>query len=134
MKSTAGCLFSRAGFRASSSAIREWSVRRTWRDEDRGTAFVAHTAEDVDRYLTLHFAKEVRAERGLRPVSHGIEMRTDGTAKPPSGFELSGNLDDGFVFSDAASGRNWRFASDIEAARFGRYVDVPAADLRASIG
>lgn len=112
----------------------QWRVRKTWRDQDRGIVFMASAAEDVDRYLTLHFANEIRAERGLRPVRHGIELLPDGTAVPASGFTITGDLDNGFVLSHADSGRTWGFGSDIEAARFSRYVDVSAADLREAIG
>ncbi|MEZ3161985.1 Imm61 family immunity protein [Microbacterium sp. BWT-B31] len=111
----------------------EWVIHKTWRDEDRGVVFTSSSVEDVDRYLTLLTANEVRARRGLPPLRHGITTGPDGIAEPFAGFALSGGLDNGFVLQDTRTGERWMFASDIEAARFSRYHRLEPRELRAAI-
>ena len=110
-----------------------WTVHKTWRDEDRGISFAGASAEDVDRYLTLISANEIRRRLGLPPLRHGITTGPDGMAIPRAGFSLSGDLDRGFTLTEGSSGREWRFASDIEASRFSLYADVPVERLRSAI-
>lgn len=110
-----------------------WTIRRVWRDDDRGIAFATSSVEDIDRYLALLTANEVRARRGLAPLRHGISTDAEGVAQPVDGLVLSGDLGLGFTLVDGPAAREWRFASDIEAARFSRYRDVTPDRLRAAI-
>ncbi|MEZ3162021.1 Imm61 family immunity protein [Microbacterium sp. BWT-B31] len=111
----------------------EWVIHKTWRDEDRGVVFTSPSVEDVDRYLTLLTANEVRSRKGLPPLRHGITTRPDGIAEPSNGLNLSGDLDRGFVLTDPRTGEERRFASDIEAARFSRYIGLAPGVLRSAI-
>lgn len=111
----------------------KWVVSKTWRDKDRGVVFEAPSTGDVDRYLTLAFANDKRNARGLRPLGHLITIGDAGNALPVDGFTLTGDLDHGFLLTDTATRRAWRFASDVEAARFSGYVDVPVERLRSGV-
>ncbi|GAA3638897.1 hypothetical protein GCM10022200_22850 [Microbacterium awajiense] len=110
-----------------------WIVHKVWRDQDRGVVFAASDATDVDRYLALTSANEVRARLGLPRSRHGVQTDADGIAMPADGFVLTGDLKAGFVLTHGATGRAWRFASDIEASRFSRYASTPPDLLRRAI-
>lgn len=120
-------------FEVRRNAPGRWEVRKTWRDEDRGLVFAADSAEDVDRYLTLVSANDIRRRIDLRPLRHGISTDPAGIAVPAEGFTLTGDLDHGFTMVDTRTHRSWRFGSDIEAARFSLYADVPVGRLRAAV-
>jgi hypothetical protein len=110
-----------------------WEIHKVWRDDDRGIVFSASSAEDVDRYLTVLTANEVRNRHGLPMIRHGVETGPDGLAKPCGDFVLSGELDRGFILRDTSDDRSWRFARDVEAARFSRYMAISPDRLRTEL-
>ncbi|GAA3638879.1 hypothetical protein GCM10022200_22820 [Microbacterium awajiense] len=109
-----------------------WTVRKFWRDQDRGVTFAAAAAADVDRYLAVISAGEVRTRLGLERLRNDVQL-DDGTSVAQPGYTLTGDLSDGFVLTDSASGRSWTFASDVDAARYSRYAHLAPDDVRALI-
>lgn len=106
-------------------------VHETWRDVDRGVAMSSPDWVDVERYLTMLYANAARARRRLRPL-RPIAKPAIGPGAVAAGFDLVGDLDDGFTLSGPFPGgsRTVHFASDIDAAKFSRYVVFSADDLR----
>lgn len=109
-----------------------WTVRTRWRAQDRGVAFAAATAADIDRYLAIISAGEVRTRLGLDRLHSDVHLE-NGTSVAQPGYTLTGDLSDGFLLTHNASGRSWTFASDIDAARYSRYAHLSADDVRALI-
>jgi hypothetical protein len=106
-------------------------VRKTWRNEDRGIAMSSPLWVDVERYLTISYANAARTRVGLRPL-RPIAKPAVGPGAVADGFALSGDLDQGFTLTGPFPGepRQLHFASDIDAAKFSRYVVLDADEIR----
>lgn len=106
-------------------------VRKTWRNEDRGIAMSSPFWADVERYLTISYANAARTRVGLRPL-RPIAKPAVGPGAVADGFALSGDLDRGFTLTGPFPGgaRQLHFASDIDAAKFSRYVVLDADEIR----
>lgn len=109
-------------------------VRKTWRDEDRGIAMSSPVWSDVERFVTMSHANAARLRAGLRPL-RPLVRSAFGPGAVADGFALSGDLDSGFTLR--GSSQEWQrelhFASDIDAAKFSRYVILDADEIRARL-
>jgi hypothetical protein len=114
-----------------SAARDRFEVEKTWRDTDRGTLMASPRWEDVERFLTVFYANAARMRRGYRPLRPIARPATGPGALAP-GFRLTGDLDQGFSLTVPVQEetREIVFASDIDAAKFSRYVDLTPDELR----
>lgn len=108
------------------------TVRKTWRDEDRGILMSSPLWEDVDRFLTITYANSARARLRFRPL-RPIARPATGPGAVADGFDLRGDLDRGFELTGPLPGgtRTLHFSSDIDAAKFSRYGSYTPDELRA---
>lgn len=113
---------------------RAWRVRKSGRSDDRGVAFEATDETDIARFLIAMFANDIRRARGLAPRQRAVTLSDDGLAEPAASFMLSGSPDAGFVLTDTYRQIRWRFASDLDAARFSWIAPLAWTDIRAEFG
>lgn len=113
---------------------RAWRVRKSWRSDDRGVAFEATDETDIARFLISMFANDIRRARGLAPRRRAVTLSDEGLARPAASFTLSGSPDAGFVLTDTLRQIRWRFASDLDAARFSWLAPLAWTDIRAEFG
>lgn len=99
-------------------AGRTWRVRKTWRSHDRGVAFETNDDTDIGRFLVAVLANDIRRSLGLAPRRRAVTLSDEGLARPAASFTLSRGPNAGFVLTDSFSRSRWRFASDLDAARF----------------
>ncbi len=106
-------------------------VRKTWRGADRGVAMSSPVWSDVERFVTVSYANAARLRAGLRPL-RPIAKPAVGPGAVADGFALSGDLDSGFTLRGPFQGwqRELHFASEIDAAKFSRYVVLDADEIR----
>ncbi|MXS76034.1 hypothetical protein CSIV_10645 [Microbacterium sp. CSI-V] len=115
-------------------AGRTWRVRKSWRSDDRGVAFEATDETDIARFLIAMFANDIRRARGLTPRRRAVTLSDEGLAQPAAWFTLSREPDAGFVLTDTYRRVRWRFASDLDAARFSWIAQLAWTDIRAEFG
>lgn len=113
---------------------RTWRVRKSWRSDDHGVAFEATDETDIARFLIAMFANDIRRARGLAPRRRAVTLSDDGLAQPAASFTLSREPDAGFVLTDTYRRVHWRFASDLDAARFSWIAPLAWTDIRAEFG
>lgn len=115
-------------------AGRTWRVRKSWRSDDRGVAFEANDETDIARFLIAILANDIRRARGLTPHRRAVTLSDDGLAQPAASFTLARGQDAGFVLTDTYRRVRWRFASDLDAARFSWVAPLAWTDIRAEFG